>query len=61
MWITVLQLVVGIVLWIIARKICENFPFEFMEKTEKDLKPYDYFDFYSMVYMLVFFIIILIF
>ena len=61
MWITVLQFIVAIVLWVIARKICENFPFEFMEKTEKDLKPYDYFDFYSTVYMLAFFIIILIF
>ena len=59
MWITVLQFIVAIVLWVIARKICENFPFDFMEK--KDLKPYDYFDFYSTVYMLVFFIIILIF
>lgn len=61
MWITVLQFFVAIVLWIIAHKICENFPFEFMEKTEKDLKPYDYFDFYSTVYMLVILIMILIF
>jgi len=60
MWITVLQFIVAIVLWIIAHKICEKFPFEFMEKTEKDLKPYDYFSFYSMVYMLVILIIILI-
>ena len=32
MWITVLQFIVAIVLWIIAHKICEKFPFEFMGK-----------------------------
>ncbi len=60
------KFLICVVLWIVAHKICEGYPYEFMMPLYEDNengkpKPYDYFDFYSTVYMLVFLIVILIF
>ena len=59
----ILKILISIVLWFIAHGICEKFPFEFMEDVFDDggPKPYDYFKFYALVYMIVFLIIILMF
>lgn len=60
--LTLLKFLLAIALWIVAHRICERFPFEFMEDVFDDggPKPYDYFKFYALVYMIVFLIIILI-
>lgn len=52
-------------LWIGAHKVCEGYSYEFMmpmyeENEDGKPKQYDYFDFYSTIYMIVFLIIILI-
>ena len=57
--IFVLKLIIAILLWVIAHRICEKYPYDWMIKKD-DLKPYDYYSFYSFVYMMVFLIIILI-
>ena len=60
------KFLICVVLWMIAHRICEKFPFDFMQpmfSENKDGKPtqYQYFDFYTTVYMLVVLIVFLIF
>ena len=61
----IVKFLICVLLWIGAHKVCEGYPYEFMmpmyEKNE-DGKPkqYDYFDFYTTIYMIVFLIVILI-
>ena len=60
----ILKVLITIVIWIIAHKICAGFPYEFMEEIFDDTdgpQPYDYFKFYAMTYAIVFLIIILMF
>ena len=59
MWLFILKFIISIVVWVIAHKVCSKYPFDFMDK--KELKPYDYYQFYSTVYMIVFLIALLIF
>lgn len=59
------KFLICVVLWMIAYRICEKFPFDFMQtmfSKNKDGKPtqYQYFHFYTTVYMIVFLIVFLI-
>ena len=53
MWLFILKFFIMIGIWCLAHKICMKFPFDFMEKGADELKPYDYYWFYSTVYMIV--------
>lgn len=55
----ILKIIIAVVLWFFAHAICERFPFEWTPDKD-NLQPYDYYRFYSLVYMMVFLIIILI-
>lgn len=62
----IVKLLICILLWIVAHKVCEGYPYEFMmpmyeENEDGKPKQYDYFHFYSTIYMIVFLIIILMF
>lgn len=61
MWINILKFIFGVALWVVAHTICGKFPFKNMNKTADELKPYDYFQFYSAIYMVVFLILLLVF
>lgn len=61
MWLVFIQFFISIVIWIIAHFICEKYPFTKFQTEIEKLKPFDYYRFYSSVYMGAFFIIVLIF
>ena len=59
----IVKIIICILLWIVAHKICYGYPYEFMKDIYKDNEdgkpqPYDYFQFYADVYMIVFLIVI---
>ena len=60
MWLFILKFIISIFIWAIAHIICNKFPFDFMQDKDK-LKPYDYYWFYSTVYIIVILIITLMF
>jgi hypothetical protein len=60
MWLFFIQFFISIVIWIIANFICEKYPFTTFQTEIEKLKPFDYYRFYSSVYMGAFLIIVLI-
>lgn len=60
--IFILKLIFCVLLWVVVHKICMGFPYKFLESTFKngEPEPYDYFQFYAVIYMITFIIIFLI-
>lgn len=58
---TFIKFLIAMAIWAGVHYVCKDFPYDWLPIDKNELKPYDYFSFYSIIYMIAFLIIILIF